>query len=310
MPARNAKENAETKYNNELASKNSIQAQDFPFIPYAFILIAIGMVEWMINYRSFYEFYPVPFIAGGFTIIVAAAVAFASHCHGTGLKAQDHCFGPHVSPADKSREKRAIISASVALFVFAIPFVGYARYSAATKLISTFSDTGGTIIGNVNLPQINIGQDVMASLASNLLVWFIGAAIAYMVHDKDPNYTKLLRQKKTAEKEYGQHQMKIDKDVARKQAELNIEIQGFKNTAQVMRQNSQPIGSWLDAVNDKTHKTRQDSETLVNRLIQTYRDNLCNLAAVNNPTLKFNYRGNLIDLEAYREITINWKLEE
>ena len=108
-------DDAETRYNTDLAKNDGIQAQDFPRIPYAFILITIGAVEWMINYESFYAFYPVPAMAGGFTFAVALAVACASHWHGTGLKTQDHYFGPAALPADKSREFRAIVIVTIAL---------------------------------------------------------------------------------------------------------------------------------------------------------------------------------------------------
>lgn len=306
-PAKETKDDAETKYSAALANNNGIQAQDFPLIPYAFILITIGAVEWMINYESFFAFYPVPAMAGGFTFAVALAVACASHWHGTGLKAQDHYFGFATLPADKSREIRAIVIVTIAL-VIAITYVGYARYSAAVKLVATFTNTSNSIISDVNLPQINIGQDVAASLAANLLVWFIGAALAYTVHDKDPNYTILLRQKKSAAKKYNQHRVVIDKQIVQRQAQLNNQIQGLKNTAQVMKRQSQPIGDWLDTVVEKTNKNYDNANLLVNRLIQNYRTTLCNLAAVDNPELKFNHGGRLISLEAYRNLAINYRL--
>jgi two-component sensor histidine kinase len=307
IPAKTAKDDAETKYNDALANNNGIQAQDFPRIPYAFILITIGAVEWMINYESFYAFYPVPAMAGGFTFAVALAVACASHWHGKGLKAQDHYFGLATLSTDKSREIRAIVIVTIALLI-AITYVGYARYSAAMKLIGTFNNTGNSIISSVNLPQINIGQDVTASLAANLLVWFVGAALAYMVHDKDPDYTTILRQKKSAAKKYDQHRIVINKQIVQRQAQLNNQIQEFKNTAQVLKRQSQPIGDWLDTVSEKTHKNYEDANLLVNRLIQNYRTALCNLAAVNNPGLQFNHGGRLINLDAYRKIAINYRL--
>lgn len=305
--AKEAKEDAEAKYNAALANNDGIQAQDFPLIFYAFILITIGAVEWMINYESFYAFYPVPAMAGGFTFAVALAVACASHWHGAGLKAQDHYFGPAALPSDKSREVRAVVIVTIALII-AVTYVGYARYSAAVKLAATLTNTSNLIIPDVNVPQINIGQDVAASLASNLLVWFIGAALAYKVHDKDPNYTILLRQKKTAVKNYVQHRVVIDKQIEQRQAHLNKQIQGLKNTAQVMRRQSHPIGDWLDTVAEKTNKNYDNADLLANRLIQNYRTTLCNLAAVGNPELKFNHGGRLINLEAYRNIAMNYRL--
>jgi hypothetical protein len=303
------KDNADTKYATALASNNGIYAQDFSTISYILILMGFGAVEMWFNYRAFYQLYSIPAMAGGFTLVVAGAIGWISHWHGTRLKSIDHYFGRAVSPVHKNREIRATIAMTIALFL-AISYVGYVRFSSAIQISEKFSNpVGSSIMASANLPQIHIGQDVMASLAANILVWVLGAALAYTVHDKNPDYTTLLRQKKIATKQYEQHWKAIDKQVEQKQADYDNQIQGLTNTAKMLKQDSRPIGDWLDAINDKHRQHIDDTTQLKNGLIKQYQTTLCNLADVNNSTLKFNYGGRLIDLKAYRQLAINSTLE-
>jgi len=284
------------------------EAQDFPPILYYFILIIIGAVEWMINYSSFLEFFSVPAMAVGFTFAVALAVACASHWHGTRLKGKGYYFGDHVDLGEKKKEILAVIVATIAL-IMAISYVGWIRYSWAIDLVSQLGiDTGISIEKDSNLPSINVGQKVIVSLIANLLVWFIGAALAYAVHDKNPAFTEKLREYKTINKRYLALRTIIDMEIHRLRALLEKDIEELKNTAQAKAQEARPLAEMLVTIKERVDKINAEADRLAKRLIRSYCTALGDIAAVENPTVKFNQRGNIIDLESFRHIDINYSL--
>jgi hypothetical protein len=296
-------------YESMSRAEGQREAKDFPPILYFTILIIIGAVEWMINYSSFLEFFSVPAMAAGFTFAVALAVACASHWHGTRLQGKGHYFGDHVELGEKKKEILAITIATAALIV-AISYVGWIRYSWAIDLVSQLGVNSGISIGqNNNLPTINVGQKVILSLAANLLVWFIGAALAYAVHDKNPAFTEKFREFKAANKHYLALRVKVDAEIHRLRALLEKDIAELKNTAQAKEQEARPLADMLTTKEESVSKINAEADRLANRLIRNYRTTLGDIAAVDNPALKFNQGGKIIDLESYRQIDINHSLQ-
>jgi hypothetical protein len=170
-------------------------------------------------------------------------------------------------------------------------------------------DSSISIEQDNDLPSINVGQKVMVSLIANLLVWFIGAAFAYAVHDKNPAFTEKFREFKAANKIYLALRVKINAEIHRLRALLEKEIEELKNTAQAKEQEARPLAEMLATVKERVIKINAEAERLANRLIRNYRSTLGDIAAVENPVLKFNQGGRVIDLESYRQIDINYNLQ-
>jgi hypothetical protein len=307
-----AKENQnrlKESYERMYRAEGQREAKDFSPILYFTILIIIGAVEWMINYSSFLEFYSVPAMAAGFTFAVALAVACTSHWHGTRLKGKGHYFGDHVDLGEKKKEILAITIATAALII-AISYVGWVRYSWAIDLVTQLGVNPNIAIEqDNNLPSINVGQKVIVSLIANLLVWFIGATLAYTVHDKNPAFTEKFREFKAANKHYLPFRKRIDAEIYQLRARLEKDITELKNTAQAREQEARPLAEMLATKEKKVKTINTEANGLVNSLIMNYRKALGDIAAVDNPTLKFNQGGRIIDLESYRQIDINHSLQ-
>lgn len=138
---------------------------------YFVLLIGIGIAEWMINYQAFLSYIGVPAMAAGFTIVVAAVVAVASHMHGAFLKQPYLRNAMRQTHRDHDRGKTTFYLASVIVFVLALIFVGWARYAWASD------------IGGIGL-EVNVTMKVLTTLIGNVLVWGIGCGISYFFHSR------------------------------------------------------------------------------------------------------------------------------
>ena len=138
---------------------------------YFVLLIGIGIAEWMINYQAFLSYIGVPAMAAGFTIVVAAVVAVASHMHGAFLKQPYLRNAMRQTHRDHDRGKATFYLASAIVFVLALVFVGWARYAWASD------------IGGIGL-EVNVTMKVLTTLIGNVLVWGIGCGISYFFHSR------------------------------------------------------------------------------------------------------------------------------
>lgn len=195
---------------------------------YILALIAITAVEWMINFQSFLSYLDnVPFMAAGFTIAVAIIVAFASHEHGTYARQPYFRNAMRHTHADHDLGITILFIFSVIMFVLALIFVGWARYSYTVEMIKL---SGGE--------EVNVLLKVSVSLISNVLVWGIGCWVAYVVHSKG-RYTPRHKEKDRTEKVREKAEAKLRKysdaliadAPADKQAEVADEIKSRTTAA-------------------------------------------------------------------------------
>lgn len=296
------KELYEEKYNEHGRRK----AKDFPTWAYAVILVGIGCVEWLVNYGAFLENFGAPAMAVGFTIIVALVVAAASHEHGTLLKQREHYFGDHV---DGNRRLWKLIWAGFVTLglIAALTFVGWNRYNWAVEIVAKMG-IGSVVIGGGGVPQIDIDQKVLMSIVANVLVWLLGAAIAYWVHDYDPEFTDRWRRFRKANKVYLGWRKKVDGEIHTARAKLVRNIEAKKNTAHALSQKTRDLSDMRAEVRSRREALPAEAEKLINRMIRSYRTALTNIARGENRALSFNSNGTIIDIETYRQIPVSYAL--
>ena len=166
---------------------------------YGVLILGIGCVEWLINYESFLASFSVPAVAMGFTIAVAAMVAWASHYHGTMLK-QPIGFESikHSHPNYHKGAKYFLLLTSLGLLI-AFAWVGWTRYS-------WINDLGAIGVA------VSVWPKVAMTLASNVIVWLIGVAISYAAHSEG-RYTELQQASEKAERICEATKKKLDRFV-------------------------------------------------------------------------------------------------
>lgn len=161
-----------------------------PVIPNSFLYIGamfvVGIAEAFINYDSFRALsWATPFIATGTTFAIGMSIALAAHMHGTLLKRFRSYFDDDVDLNQRWVAARMFGIGTTALLI-ALAAVAYARnvYFVQTALgDAAFGAAGG-------------GQRlwiVGGSLLGNMLVYLIGAILAFLMHDEVARYAELRR---------------------------------------------------------------------------------------------------------------------
>jgi hypothetical protein len=284
------------------------KAKDFSLIAYITLLLGVGATEWMVNYETFLNFLEVPLMAAGTTILVATAVAVTAHYHGTMFKGHQHFFGDHVASAKKNPTIGLFVLCSFFLLL-AFGVVGGARYLLVASQVSQLGSSASSGLLGGDVVTINVGQVVTVSVAINIFVWFVGAAIAYAVHDENPDFTRKFREYKKAKKIYDPLRRAFEMEISQLHSKREKEITELKNTARAHEQEDKPLVDLWETANERKKKIEPEADLLTNRLIRTYRSALADLAAVDNPELKFNKSGELIDIESYRQLAIDFSFQ-
>lgn len=148
-------------------------------------LMVIVALELALNFESFMavRWIGSPFLATGCTLLVALAIGWASHLHGSLLRQWDYYFGPH----DRTRFHQGVRMAAIGecLFLIAIFGVLAARYYYIVPLIEN------AILIAAEPPSL--AGSLMFMIAGNLIIYLVGIAWAFMTHDETPDYPALKR---------------------------------------------------------------------------------------------------------------------
>jgi hypothetical protein len=202
------------KYNSQIerhAYRPNLKAVSarFPFDVspiYLVIMLMLGTAEWFINYDTLFEFFGIPIIAIGATLILALGLAVIAHQHGVDLKQWKKKFGPGVE--DKNRPYGVLILASLGL-VGLITVTGWMRYQSLMTVIQ--SQSTANIIGTQYSVQIDPQREVIISLGANALAWLVGVFISYFAHDTDPTYVHTAIDFFKAERKYLKKRAEFEK---------------------------------------------------------------------------------------------------
>ena len=142
---------------------------------YLVVLCMVGIAEALLNFESFNALkWATPAIALGMTLLVAAGLAFASHCHGTLLKQWEYYFGAHQEDISRGRAMR-LFGLGTTAFLFAMAAVYYARDTYLSDMMNVRLTMGGEA-------DINPLWVIGGSLLGNVIVYVVGAIIAYFMH--------------------------------------------------------------------------------------------------------------------------------
>jgi hypothetical protein len=183
---------------DELRARHGREARPTP-LWYLPAIGSIGIFEAMINFESFTAIKMfTPAIALGVTLIVAVAIAYASHLHGTVIRQLESRFGAHRKDGDRSSSVW-MLSIGFLILAAVLLLVYYARNSLFAEQLLENSVIGG----DAPSAFFMIG----GSMIGNILVWLVGVAIAFFAHDEDHNYPDALKHKIKAEKKmYALHE--------------------------------------------------------------------------------------------------------
>jgi hypothetical protein len=175
------------------------------------LLGIIGFGDMAVNYSVFLSKFEV-IIALCFTIIIGGIVAVTSHIHGKYFKQRKLLFSEDFDDADRKGFVREVLAVTIA-FVVCLGVIFWARYSyfAAGAGLDFTSD--GLLSAQFVFSKVG------PTLFFNLGVWFIGAVISFIFHERVPG----LREAHVAF-------TRLDSDLARLREGLDVRKAALRRT--------------------------------------------------------------------------------
>ena len=261
-------ENSKNFYENmraEMGGKPPVKPKLFVYL---FVILMIGFIEWFVNYSTFNIKYP-PGIAFGATVLIALAIAVASHFHGGLLKQRVALFAPH-RPANEKRHVIYIQLIFSCLLFISLAVVTYNRYDV---LQEQMVNDGGAILpglAGVETMQSSIWTELTPFILLNLLVWLCGVAISYFVHDSRPDYQEAYANYNKAKSKFFKADKGLKAEERRIELEYEEKIKRLKNAQSVHVDTKEELNNYLERLNSKEDAIVTQAALVINDILEKH----------------------------------------
>lgn len=273
---RNRLREAEDRYQRLRADHDNRDANMLAHNPaYWVALLCIGVAEWLINYDVFFLFAGVVAIAAGATIIMGVLLAFAAHGHGLLFKQWSYRFGAHRDDLERRGDWRMLALSTFSLLIV-LAAAGGSRYAAVMHQLAGQPQVN--ILGTEAAIQVDPMRDVLLSLLWNVMAWAVGVFIAYMAHDKDPDYMDATAQYTRAHAAYTRRRRPYLNRLRQIEARLAREIERIEAAARSRAADASVERDLLAQVDAHEAALVNALASVTSGNAQTYRANLAQLA--------------------------------
>lgn len=224
------------------------------------VILGILIPEGFMNYRYFLDYIGVGIVALGSTLVIGAAFGVAAYLAGRFWKAF-HFYMPPDNPAQRQKGIRMISLASMLLTVSLIA-VGSVRYFGVVRQSEELLALG-------QVPPNAVLQTSFL-LFGNLLVFALGLAITFWLHDENPRYAEKAEKYEKKQKEFDRLKKKklLDKiDKIEEGYRQDLEKMQAKASLLLTKPGFSAIQEQIGVLNSK------DNEVVA--LLQEYRTRLC-----------------------------------
>lgn len=225
------------------------------------------------NYRSFADLTGLGVAGLGLTIVVGAGIGLAAWLAGRFWKAWQYYM--RADDDDQKQRGLRMIGLAAVLLAVTLTVVGYARYrTVAQKALEQM------------LLGLTPGNPVTATvllLAGNLLVFFVGFAITYAIHDENPEFAD-------RSKKLGEAQRRFDAIERRElTAKLEEAARGYRQKVDRLHKRSQGMARQPGYAEVREQFGRLDAKDHeVVGLLQSYRGYLVSHLEGRDPPFVFN----------------------
>jgi hypothetical protein len=246
----------------ELAGKPPVQNRTWL---YAMAIMLVGFIEWFVNYSTFSTKYP-PGIAFGATILIALSIALASHFHGGLLKQRLALFARHVK---KSEKRQVILKQSFfsLLLVIALIIVTYNRYDI---LLANMVQSGGVVLPGMEEESESIMGILIQFALLNVLVWIVGVAISYFIHDPRPDYQEAYKDYQTAKSKFHKADKGLQQEVERIGEEFEDKLGKLSNSLFVHNKDIKELNVELERLYAKEASIIKQAMTSINNMLEKH----------------------------------------
>lgn len=246
----------------ELGGKPPVKSRMWLYI---IAIMLIGFIEWFVNYSTFSTKYP-PGIAFGATVLIALSIALASHFHGSLLKQRLALF----SRSRKKEEKRQVILYQAffsMLLIIALTIVTYNRYDI---LAESMVQSGGVSLPGLDENTESIAGVLVQFALLNVLVWIVGVAISYFIHDARPDYQEAHKQYEAAKSKFHKGDKALQEEIERIGSEFNDELQKLTNSLSSHQKEIKALQISLDRLVAKEASIIKQAVTSINTMLEKH----------------------------------------
>ena len=268
---------AETRFLRMKTDHENRDANMMAYHPaYWAALLCIGVAEWLINYDVFFLFAGVVAIAAGATIVMGLLLAFAAHGHGLLFKQWSYRFGEHRDLIDRRGDWRLLALSTFSLLIVLGAATG-SRYAAVMHQLA--GQPAINLLGADAQVSVDPMRDVLLSLLWNLMAWAVGVFIAYMAHDKDPDFMDASRQFERTHGRYFRLRRPVVKRIRQIRARLTKHIERYEAAARTKAADVATERQLLEQVDKHEASVLAALTAVVRGNAQVYRSSLAQLAA-------------------------------
>ncbi|MFO1025681.1 MAG: hypothetical protein U1E70_10880 [Acetobacteraceae bacterium] len=194
-------------------------------ILYVLCLLAIGSVEWLINYDILYRFFQIPAWAAGVTIALGLAVALASHGLGVLIKQGAHRF--HHRHYGRRSSDWGLLALSLVSILAVLAVAGASRY---VVYLHDIADTcKPDVFGRPVVCDIHPARDVLISLFGNGLAILVGILFSWYTHDEDPDYMAVTADFRQATRHFHRARRRAEREIAAIHLRADKEVKHISN---------------------------------------------------------------------------------
>lgn len=232
---------------------------------YLLAILFIGCIEWFVNYSTFSYKYP-PGIAFGATIIVALAIATASHFHGGLLKQRLALFASHRTKAEK---RQVIIKQCVfsLLLIFALVLVTYTRHDI---LVANMLDSGGVSLPGQAQETESVSGVLTQFILLNLIVWIVGIAISYFIHDPRPDYQEAQKDYDKAKAKFHKADTGLQQEVERIGQEFEEKLKRLTNSLNSHQSDIKELNTALERLAAREESIVSQATNSINNMLEKH----------------------------------------
>ncbi|AQS88865.1 hypothetical protein AA101099_2161 [Neoasaia chiangmaiensis NBRC 101099] len=270
------------EFRDKHRNRNAIM---FALNPFYWLLMALVLVtECFINYHAFNQFWGVPAVAFGSTVVLGVLLALAAHEHGKLLKQWSFRFGMQREPMARRTDWRLFGLSSGALFLV-LAFTGWARWAAALQAIGAQAQTSA--LGDIGVVAVHPLRDVMISLIANLGAWMVSVILSYNAHDADPDYMHATSQYRVARRRWNRARGKLLEQLRHVQARHEKSIAEKVQSAETRRRGVTRELDMLEQVRARGAAIERDTTAAMHRNLYVYRDALLRLGRESHGSIAF-----------------------
>lgn len=269
---------AENRYHQLRTNHENRDANMVAYHPvYWVALLCIGVAEWLINYDVFFLFAGVVAIAVGATVVMGVLLAFAAHGHGMLFKQWSYRFGDHRESIDRHGDWRLLGLSTFSLLIVLGAATG-SRYAAVMHQLA--GQPAINLLGPDADVSVDPMRDVLLSLLWNVMAWAVGVFVAYMAHDKDPEFIDATRQHARAQRRYDRRRKPVLRRVHQIRARLAKEVERYQSVARTRAADVASERELLDQIEAHEAALVAGLAAVVRGNAQTYHASLAQLAAL------------------------------